>query len=249
MIARTFRRTLLSVLLATVGLIVGSPPAAAQTVVTSTTIASPLSLTNTVVAVTSATGITVTPQTMLFVSGMNDHELMNVVAVNGTNITVQRAINGTLQSAHNTGATLWVGPPAQFQVNGPPGGQCQATLVPYLPWIDVNTGLTYDCLGVTTAGQWTATNDLAFPVLGSTVASPAGLLTATGTTFTVSGTNAITGINVPNGWAAGMCLYVIPSGAFTWTTATNIGLAGTAVANKLIVFCWNGTKWFPSVVA
>jgi hypothetical protein len=76
-----------------------------------------------------------------------------------------------------------------------------------------------------------------------------GVLTPTGTVFTVSGTAAITGITLPNGATPGFRLTIVPSGIFTWTTATNIAIAGTAVVNKALDFVWNGTKWVPSYLS
>jgi hypothetical protein len=87
--------------------------------------------------------------------------------------------------------------------------------------------------------------------------SESGIL-ASATTITpkqevvrVSGVAAIVNITVPYTGSFSTVLYVIPTGAFTWTTAGNIGLAGTAVPNKLIVFVYSraANKWYPSVVA
>ena len=67
----------------------------------------------------------------------------------------------------------------------------------------------------------------------------------------VTGTVAIVNITVPPTSNFSTVLYVVPVGVFTWTTAGNIGLAGTAVVGKLIVFVYSKSqnKWFPSVVA
>lgn len=85
---------------------------------------------------------------------------------------------------------------------------------------------------------------------GGVVASPAGLLTVTGYVTQISGTNAITGINLPYVGFAGT-IVLIPTGIFTWTTATNIGLAGTAVVGKAIHMTYvpSAAKWYPSVIA
>lgn len=67
----------------------------------------------------------------------------------------------------------------------------------------------------------------------------------------VSGVAAIVNITVPPTTSFSTVLYVIPTGVFTWTAAGNIGLAGTAVVGKLIVFVYvkSAGKWFPSVIA
>lgn len=80
--------------------------------------------------------------------------------------------------------------------------------------------------------------------------SVAGLFVPTYPITRVSGAEAITGITIPYDGFQG-CIFIIPTGTFTWTTATNIALAGTAVVGKLIVFAYdpNAVKWYPSVVA
>lgn len=66
----------------------------------------------------------------------------------------------------------------------------------------------------------------------------------------VTGTAAIVNIT-PFTLGFSGTIYVIPVGIFTWTVAGNIGLAGTAVVGKLIVFTYSRSqnKWYPSVVA
>lgn len=66
---------------------------------------------------------------------------------------------------------------------------------------------------------------------------------------TDTGTAAMTGITIPYAGFQGR-ITVIPKGAFTWTTATNIAVAGTAVANRAVDFIYDPTtaKWYPSYV-
>lgn len=219
------------------------------TALTTTTISSAMTNTQNTVVLASGTGVTIPGaanqiNTVLFI----DRELMRVTGlVSGTTYNVQRGI-GTRQTAHLSAAKVWLGAPIgnfsgadYFAENS---GSCTATASITLPQIYVKSSHKYDCLG----GQWVLTSGMDYPVVGSTVASPAGLLTATGNIFVVSGTNAITGINVPNGFADGMSLYLVPSGAFTTTTATNIALASTGVVNKTLIMTWNSVtgKWTPS---
>jgi len=85
--------------------------------------------------------------------------------------------------------------------------------------------------------------------LGAAVASAAGVVTPTARFQHVTGALAITGITA-TGFQDGDEWTVIPDGAFTWTTATNIAVAGTAVVNRTLKFKWDATavKWNPSYV-
>lgn len=59
-------------------------------------------------------------------------------------------------------------------------------------------------------------------------------------------------VNITEPWAGfGGEIMVIPTSAFTWTAAGNIGIAGTAVIGKAIIFVYHQTlkKWYPSVIA
>ena len=77
----------------------------------------------TIVALTSATGVTAPTaaggvQTMLYIDG----ELMTVQAVNGLFITVQRGQGGTKVANHANGANVWLADPsffAQYAFGGP----------------------------------------------------------------------------------------------------------------------------------
>lgn len=234
-----------------VGLLLLASPVWAQTALTSTTLSAAMTDTSgQAMGVASATGFTA-----LTTVAMIDKELVNVRVVNGTQISITRGIAGTRASTHVSGATVWVGPQFAFQAYVP-GGQCTRTNLQYVPWIVAgdpdasNNGQIYDCLGLTTAGQWARVDSPGLVVLGSTMASTAGTLGAfTGTVFTVSGTNAITGFTNPAGVAPGFRIGIVPSGVFTWTAAGNIAIAGTAVVNKLLEFVWNGSKWIPSYIA
>lgn len=86
---------------------------------------------------------------------------------------------------------------------------------------------------------------------GGTLASLAGVLVGIVARQTiVSGALAITGITLPYPTFSGD-IVLIPTGAFTWTTATNIALAGTAVVGKALVMTYhpNTGKWYPSYIA
>ena len=115
--------------------------------------------------------------------------------------------------------------------------------------LNITTGTAWDCLGVTTSGQWVQTNGAFLPIIGTTVASAAAQIAMTGSYTKVSGVAAVTGITVPAGAAAGFTFAIEPTGAFTWTSGGNIILAGSAVVGKILYMVWNGTKWVPSYIA
>jgi hypothetical protein len=82
------------------------------------------------------------------------------------------------------------------------------------------------------------------------VASAAAAILPSGPLFHVDGTLAVTGFTVPVG-GVGASFSIIPDAVFTWTTAGNIALAGSAVVNKLLTFTWDATnsKYIPSYIA
>lgn len=106
---------------------------------------------------------------------------------------------------------------------------------------------TLAALGGALVGAWgSKENPLVDP---NTMASAAGVLTPTYPITVVSGTAAITGITVPYDGFQGTII-LLPTGAFTWTTATNIAVAGTAVVSRSVHFTYNPVtaKWYPSYV-
>lgn len=226
-----------------------------QTTLTSTTLSAAQGINDKTVSLTSATGVTVPGaanqiNTVIYL----DHELERITGlVTGqtTVFTVQRGVSNTRQYGHASGVVVWLGSPTNnflgnSPINAEVAGTCVSTAELTLPKIYTSSGHMYDCLGVAGAQQWVLTSASEFPVFGSTVASPAGLLTPTGSAFKVSGVNAITGLNLPGGWAAGQCLQLIPTGIWSVTTATNVSLATTAVVGKTLFECWDGSKWNPS---
>lgn len=227
-----------------------------QTTITSTTLTPNITATTTTFAIGSATGVTGLSSlgaytTMLYI----DHELMGVRSISGTNITVDRGKGSTnflgepSQTTHKAAVTVWLGPPVAFYNTDPVvGSQCVRTSLVYAPYISVSSGKKYDCLGLLTAGAWVRTDTNGQGVLGATLASGAGTNTFGGTMLTVSGTNAIVNITVPAGAGVGFQFTVTPTGAFTYTAAGNIALAGTAVVGRALTFTYNGTSWFPSYV-
>lgn len=85
------------------------------------------------------------------------------------------------------------------------------------------------------------------PAVGSNIAS-AATIAPTSKVHVVTAANAIDTITVPSGFADGDAITLLPSAAWTTTTAGNIAVATTAVAGKAMTFTWNATtvKWYPS---
>jgi len=84
-----------------------------------------------------------------------------------------------------------------------------------------------------------------------TIASAATITPTTPIVF-ISGVAAIVTITASTPISAGGgAITLIPTGIFTWTTAGNIALAGTAVVSKALTMTYDATttKWYPSYVA
>lgn len=90
--------------------------------------------------------------------------------------------------------------------------------------------------------------------VGADLAS-ASTITPTHAIHRVTGTTSINTITVPDvfndGDNTGGHLTIIPTGIFTWTASGNIGLAGTSVVGKAIIFTWMPGlhKWYPSATS
>lgn len=133
-------------------------PASAQTYLSTTTLSAAVtSTTQTTITVASASGIAAGGQ--LYV----DHELMNVVSVSGTTITVFRPQRPT---THNSAAVVIIIPAAAkatVAVTTDPAGSCTASSYAYLPLINTDTGNVWLCWaqgssGPNTGRLWHATN-------------------------------------------------------------------------------------------
>lgn len=165
---------------------------------------------------------------------------------NGTNGAKTGLITGNaiaIISARGYGATTYSGNRAQFR------------LVASENWTDSAQGthaeISTTPIGTATAVSSFSVNDIGVRSnrVGANVAS-AGTITPTGPVFHVTGAVAIATINVPTNTLPSPMITIIPDGAFTWTTAGNIALAGTAVVSKALSFYYDSgtTKWYPSYV-
>jgi hypothetical protein len=84
-----------------------------------------------------------------------------------------------------------------------------------------------------------------------TIASATTIAPTAQITF-ISGTTAVVTITAAAPISAGGgTITLIPTGVFTWTTAGNIALAGTAVVSKALTMTYDvtTTKWYPSYIA
>jgi hypothetical protein len=204
-----------------------------------------------VIQVTSATGMVAatvsTPATQLYVYdfGQLVGEVMNVLGVSGTNITVQRTTSQTV--AHVSGAVVLIGNPNLFKKLNPTGS-CVTANVEVAPWVNTLTGEQWLCSTVTLTWVPGFNHSSDMVAVTTAVASAAGVILPSGPLFHITGALAITGFTLPVGYTGGP-ICVIPDGTATTTNAGNIALASTMVVSKEI--CWiydvNAAKpFFPS---
>jgi hypothetical protein len=204
-----------------------------QTTMTSTTLSVALNATDTTLSVASATGIsapsgTQQVRTILFA----DKEALAVLAVSGTNITVQRGYEGSRISSHASGATVYVGPP-DYYFHYDPAGSCTSTAEVVLPRVVIPTGNVWTC----TSSQWTLSS-LAEGTTGLHVgAAETGVTAAeygtarqhvTKLTFTNLAIGSSTGAAA---LGFGKLLYTLPAGAVVVRGAyMNVALTGSGAA-------------------
>src|ERR1017187_5452472 len=177
-----------------------------------------------------ASATNVTTGSMLYV----EQEAMLVLGVNGTAVTVARGQNTTRAVGHPTGAMVLAGSPDWFS-DQDPTGSCVTASTKTAPHVNVITGKQWLCSTVTLSWVPGFGNSTVPARVTTAVASAAGKITPSGPLFHVTGTAAITGFNIPVGFANGT-ICAVPDGAFTTTTASNIAIASTGVVNKLL--CW-----------
>lgn len=251
-----------------------------QTALTQTTISSAVSgasvyygngttSIDTQVTLNSVTGVTAAANattgqftTYLYI----DRELMGVIGVNTTTkvVTVVRGLSPTVAQDHVINTMVLISPAGGLVSQGggfqtvDPQGNCTTASTMFTPWVNVQSGLQWLCSTITKTwvpGFGNPGNSQAPLAVTVAVASAAGAILPSGPLFHVTGALAVTGFTVPVGFngtaAGGGCFIIIPDGTFTWTTAGNIALAGTAVVNKQLQFCWDATnsKWVPSYIA
>jgi len=105
-------------------------------------------------------------------------------------------------------------------------------------------------IGVATGTSLTLSGFNATSAAAPTIASATTIAPTSPITF-ISGTTAVVTITAPSPISAGGgAVVLIPTGAFTWTTAGNIAVAGTAVVSRTLTMTYDvtTTKWYPSYV-
>lgn len=125
---------------------------------------------------------------------------------------------------------------------------------------DKASSLMYGTFNATASSQTLAINaKLAVSEITGTRAAATTIASGTSPTIAptksitfISGTSAITTITAvtPFDTLGGCTITLIPTGAFTWTTAGNIAVAGTAVPFRALTMTYDsGTSlWYPSYV-
>jgi len=109
---------------------------------------------------------------------------------------------------------------------------------------------TLSVVGALSATSLTTSTFTALSGGTNTIASATSITPVKSINF-ISGTAAIeTIVTQPPITGANGTIILIPTGAFTWTTAGNIAIAGTAVVGKALHMTFSGSslKWYPSYV-
>ena len=105
-------------------------------------------------------------------------------------------------------------------------------------------------LGAATGTSLSLSSFSAVSAAAPTIASATTIAPTTPIAF-VSGTTAVVTITAAAPISTGGgTITLIPTGAFTWTTADNIAVAGTAVVSRALTMTYDATttKWYPSYV-
>lgn len=217
-----------------------------------TSLSAALTQSSNALSVASATGITANSTVLYLEDGPGGNsEAVFVNSVSGTRIGVTRGYNGTQANAHLSGTVVLAGAPQAF-VAVDPSGSCTAASS-YTPTVNILSGSQWICSSISASWVPGFFNTKKAAGVTTAVASVAGATNPSGPLFHVSGTNAITawgsstsgGLGAGGGSATqpyGAPFCVIPDAAFTWTATNNIATAGTAVANLVICFTFDGTN-------
>jgi hypothetical protein len=105
-------------------------------------------------------------------------------------------------------------------------------------------------IGAATGTSISLSSFSAVSAAAPTIASATTIAPTTPIAF-VSGTTAVVTITAAAPISTGGgTITLIPTGAFTWTTAGNIAVAGTAVVSRALTMTFDvtTTKWYPSYV-
>jgi hypothetical protein len=233
-----------------VGLIPGAQMAAAQTLLTTTTLSAAIanSSTNTI-QVASATGIVANSTVLYIADSGNSGEAVFVNAVSGTTLSVQRGYT-TLGGAapHASGTLVFVGPAIAFATSVQPSGSCNRASIGinnnYLPVIApgvFGTGTTIsDCVGgkwVTGVGSNSDFFRVSLPVCGGTAYTACGTATAIASATSmycseldVQASKYVTGLGVLNGATVGTDKHLVILYDGTGNLLANSATAGATTS-------------------
>jgi hypothetical protein len=216
---------------------------------TATTLSSAVLSTDSIVNLTSATGVnayslsagTIASELYVIAPGATRGEVMSALSISGTAIKVRRGLQGA-RTGFPSGSAVLIGNPNWFY-DYSPSGSCTAASTFVAPWVNTKTGEQWLCSTITLSWVPGFQNPAAAstPEVTAVVASVAGATAVNGPLQHISGTNAITSFTMGAGWnGGGFC--VIPDGAFTTTATNNILKASTAVATKTLCFTYDATN-------
>ena len=189
------------------------------------------------------------------------------VLSNCTGLPLTTGVTGTLPVANGgtgitslgTGVATFLGTPSSANlaaaVTGETGtGALVFATSPTLVTPVLGTPASGDlssCTGSPTLTDLKYSGLLATSAAAPTIASATAIAPTKPITF-ISGTTAVVTITAPSPISlGGGSIVLIPTGAFTWTTAGNIALAGAAVVSKALTLVYDVTtaKWYPSYIA
>jgi hypothetical protein len=189
------------------------------------------------------------------------------ILTNCTGLPLTTGVTGTLPVANGgtgitslgTGVATFLGTPSSANlaaaVTGETGtGALVFATSPTLVTPVLGTPASGDlsnCTGSPTLTDLKYSGLVATTAAAPTIASATTIAPTKPITF-ISGTTAVVTITAPSPISlGGGSITFIPTGVFTWTTAGNIALAGTAVVSKALTLVYDvtTTKWYPSYTA
>ena len=177
----------------------------------------------------------------------------------GTTGTLTAARGGTGITSLGAGVATFLGTPSSANLAAAVTGETGSgalvfgtspTLVTPILGVPASGDLS-NCTGSPTLTNLKYSGLIATTAAAPTIASATTIAPTTPIAF-VSGTTAVVTITAPAPISTGGgSIILIPTGAFTWTTAGNIAVLGTAVVSKALTLVYDVTtaKWYPSYVA
>ena len=165
--------------------------------------------------------------------------------VAGTTGTLTAARGGTGLTSLGAGVATFLGTPSSANLATAVTGETGSGALVFA----TSPTLVTPVLGVASATSLVS-GLIANTAVAGTIASAATVAPTAPVTI-ISGTAAIDTITAPAPISTtGGTITFIPTSAFTWTTAGNIAVAGTAVVSRALTLTYDATtvKWYPSYV-